>query len=84
VLDTELFRLPDNEAGFHTEVGMLPVEAIVDPVIAQLDAGTFETYVPDWFKDVVAGKFGDTDAFLAGTKQYASQQVAVRQAPTGT
>jgi short-subunit dehydrogenase len=74
VLDTELFHLPDNEQGFHTQVEMLPVDAIVEPVLAQLDAGTFEAYVPDWFKDVVAGKFADTDAFLAGTTDFARQQ----------
>jgi NAD(P)-dependent dehydrogenase (short-subunit alcohol dehydrogenase family) len=71
VLDTELFHLPDNEAGFHDSVEMLPVDAIVEPVLAQLDAGTFEGYVPGWFADIVAGKFGDPDAFLAGTKEYA-------------
>jgi NAD(P)-dependent dehydrogenase (short-subunit alcohol dehydrogenase family) len=71
VLDTELFHLPDNEAGFHDSVEMLPVDAIVEPVLAQLDAGSFEGYVPAWFGDVVAGKFGDPDGFLAGTKEYA-------------
>ncbi len=71
VLDTELFHLPDNEAGFHDSVEMLPVDAIVEPVLAQLDAGTFEAYVPAWFADVVAGKFGNPDGFIAGTKEYA-------------
>jgi NAD(P)-dependent dehydrogenase (short-subunit alcohol dehydrogenase family) len=73
VLDTELFHLPDNELGFHSTDIMIPVEGIVEPVVAMLDAGTLEGYVPDWFKDVVAGKFNDTDAFIAGTKAYASQ-----------
>ena len=71
VLDTELFHLPGNEAGFHDSVEMLPVDAIVEPVLAQLDAGTFEAYVPAWFADVVAGKFGNPDGFIAGTKVYA-------------
>ncbi len=71
VLDTELFHLPDNEAGFHDSVEMLPVDAIVEPVLEQLDSGSFEVYVPAWFSDVVAGKFGNTDGFLAGTKEYA-------------
>jgi NAD(P)-dependent dehydrogenase (short-subunit alcohol dehydrogenase family) len=70
VLDTELFGLPDNEPGFHDDVEMLPVDAIVDPVIEQLESGAFECYVPSWFSDIVAGKFGDTDGFLAGTKEY--------------
>ena len=76
VLDTDLFHLPDNEAGFHDSVEMLPVDAIVEPVVAQLDAGSFEAYVPAWFADVVAGKFGDTDAFIAGTKEYARSKSA--------
>jgi NAD(P)-dependent dehydrogenase (short-subunit alcohol dehydrogenase family) len=71
VLDTELFHLPDNEAGFHDSVEMLPVEAIVDPVLEQLDQGTFEGYVPAWFAEIVAGKFANPDAFLEGTKEYA-------------
>jgi NAD(P)-dependent dehydrogenase (short-subunit alcohol dehydrogenase family) len=71
VLDTELFHLPDNEAGFHDSVEMLPVDAIVEPVLAQLDRGSFEGYVPEWFMEIVAGKFRDPDAFLAGTKDYA-------------
>ena len=71
VLDTELFHLPDNEEGFHGGTPMLPVEAIVEPVVAMLDAGTIEGYVPDWFKDVVTGKFNDPDTFLNGTREYA-------------
>jgi NAD(P)-dependent dehydrogenase (short-subunit alcohol dehydrogenase family) len=71
VLDTELFHLPDNETGFHDSVEMLPVDAIVEPVLAQIDRGSFEGYVPEWFMEIVAGKFRDPDAFLAGTKDYA-------------
>jgi NAD(P)-dependent dehydrogenase (short-subunit alcohol dehydrogenase family) len=71
VLDTELFHLPDNETGFHDSVEMLPVDAIVEPVLAQIDRGSFEGYVPEWFMEIVAGKFQDPDAFLAGTKDYA-------------
>jgi NAD(P)-dependent dehydrogenase (short-subunit alcohol dehydrogenase family) len=74
VLDTELFHLPDNETGFHDSVEMLPVEAIVEPVLAQLDAGSVEGYVPEWFQDIVAGKFQDPDGFIAGTKAYASSK----------
>lgn len=79
VLDTELFHLPDNEQGFHQAVDALPADAIVEPVLAALDAGTIESYVPDWFGDVVAGKFKDTDAFIAGTKAYVTEQSATRE-----
>jgi NAD(P)-dependent dehydrogenase (short-subunit alcohol dehydrogenase family) len=73
VIDTELFGLPDNEEGFHREVDALPVDAIVEPVLAAIDSGAIETYVPDWFTEVVAGNFANTDAFIAGTKAYATE-----------
>ena len=71
VIDTELFHLPDNDEGFHSAVDVLPVEAIVDPVVEQLDAGTFEIYVPAWFHDVTVGKFANPQGFIEGTKEYA-------------
>lgn len=73
VFDTELFHLPDNEPGFHEGTPMEPVESIVEPIVAQLEAGTFESYVPAWFKDVAVNKFSDPDAFFVGTKAYASE-----------
>ena len=74
VIDTELFHLPDNDEGFHSALDALPVEAIVQPVVDQLDAGTFEIYVPEWFNDITVGKFGNTQGFLDGTKEYARTQ----------
>src|SRR5581483_6819684 len=76
VIDTELFHLPDNDEGFHSAVDALPVEAIVQPIVDQLDAGTFEIYVPEWFHDIAAGKFANPQAFLDGTKEYARSQSA--------
>lgn len=70
IIDTELFRLPDNEAPIADMSMALPVEAIVQPIVDQLDAGTFEIYVPEWFQDVVAGKVADPDAFLRGSIEY--------------
>lgn len=70
VIDTELFRLPDNEEPIADMSMALPVEAIVQPVVDQLDAGAFEIYVPEWFQDVVAGKVADPDAFQRGTIEY--------------
>lgn len=78
VLDTELFDLPDNEQGFHQAVDALPPSAIVEPVLRALDEDLIESYVPEWFGDVVAGKFQDTNAFIAGTKAYATEQSAQR------
>ena len=76
VIDTELFHLPDNEKSL-ANIEALPVEAIVEPVLTQLDAGTFEIYVPEWFADVVAQKFPDTGAFLAGSIAWARQELGV-------
>jgi NAD(P)-dependent dehydrogenase (short-subunit alcohol dehydrogenase family) len=76
VIDTELFHLPDNDEGFHSAVDALPVEAIVQPVVDQLDSGAIEIYVPEWFQDISAGKFANPNAFIEGTKEYARSQSA--------
>jgi NAD(P)-dependent dehydrogenase (short-subunit alcohol dehydrogenase family) len=73
VIDTELFHLPDNDESL-ADIEALPVEAIVEPVLQQLDAGTFEIYVPGWFADVVGGKFPDVGAFLAGSIAWVKQK----------
>ena len=78
VIDTELFTLPDNEEGFHQSVDALPVGDIVEPVLATLESGSIESYVPAWFADVTAGKFQDPDAFIAGTKAYATEVEGAR------
>ena len=80
VIDTDLFHLPDNDEGFHAAVDALPVEAIVQPVIDQLDSGTIEIYVPEWFQDISAGKFANPNAFIEGTKEYAALPDRLRQA----
>jgi NAD(P)-dependent dehydrogenase (short-subunit alcohol dehydrogenase family) len=74
VIDTELFRLPDNDEPIADMSMALPAEAIVQPVLDQLDAGAFEIYVPDWFQDVVAGKVADPDGFQQGTIAYLRSQ----------
>src|SRR5580704_2205042 len=66
VIDTELFTLPDND------VPDLPVA--VDAVLAGLEAGAAEVYVPGWFHGVVANKEKDVGAFLEGTAAYMRQQ----------
>jgi NAD(P)-dependent dehydrogenase (short-subunit alcohol dehydrogenase family) len=73
VIDTRLFHLPDNEPSMAS-IEALPTSAMVEPVLAALDAGTFEIYVPGWFADIVAGRFPDTGAFLAGTVAWAREQ----------
>ena len=78
VIDTELFHLPDNEEGFHQEVDALPADAIVQPVLAMLRNDSIEACVPEYFADIIAGKFSDPDAYMRGTKAFASQTEAAR------
>jgi len=73
VIDSELFQLPDNDA-MIAEVEALPVRAIVDPVLEQLESGVFEIYVPEWFANVVAGKFPDTTKYFEGTIDWMRSQ----------
>jgi hypothetical protein len=74
VIDTPLFHLPDNDESI-ADIDALPVDAMVEPVLQQLDSGTFEIYVPGWFADIVGGKFPDTGAFLAGTVAWTRQKL---------
>ncbi len=74
IIDTELFRLPDNDEPVADMSMALPVEAMVEPVVEQLRSGTFEIYVPEWFQDIVTGKVGNPDGFLEGTVAYLREQ----------
>jgi NAD(P)-dependent dehydrogenase (short-subunit alcohol dehydrogenase family) len=74
IIDTDLFRLPDNEP----TLGDLPPERPEDLAAAmrrQLQEGGFELWFPGWMKDVAADKAKDTDAFLVGTTEYTAQRV---------
>lgn len=74
IIDTDLFRLPDNEP----TLGDLPPERPEDLAVAmrrQIQEGGFELWFPAWMKDVAADKARDTDAFLVGTTEYTAQRV---------
>ncbi len=71
VIDTDLFHLPDNDPAMTEGVDALPTDAMVAPVLAQLESGAFETYVPESFRDIVVGKFQNPEAFMEGTIAYA-------------
>jgi NAD(P)-dependent dehydrogenase (short-subunit alcohol dehydrogenase family) len=74
IIDTELFHLPDNDPLPPTPVEMLPVSAMVEPVLGAIESGQFEVSVPDWFTNVYEGKYKDVEAFLDGTIQFISSQ----------
>lgn len=69
VIYTELFHLPDNEAPL-AQIDALPVSALVEAVMAQIDAGTFEIYVPDWFASIAAERYKDLGGFVEGARQF--------------
>ena len=76
VIDTELFHLPGNDPLPKTGVEMLPVDAMVEPVLGAIETGRFEVSVPDWFNGVYEGKYKDVEAFLNGTIAFVRSQPA--------
>ena len=80
VIDTDLFHLPDNDESL-ADIEALPVEAMVQPVLDQLDDGTFEIYVPGWFADVVGAKFPDVGTFLAGSIDWVTPEASPTHHP---
>jgi NAD(P)-dependent dehydrogenase (short-subunit alcohol dehydrogenase family) len=70
VIDTELFRIPDNDP-LIASIEALPVDALVGPVLDMVEQETFEVAVPDWFGEIFAGKYKDVGAFMDGTMAYA-------------
>ena len=79
IIDTELFHLPDNEQSL-ADIEALPVGALVEAVKQQIADDTFEIYVPDWFKDVVAGRYGNLGPFIEGSKEYTRERVKQMEA----
>lgn len=73
IIDTELFHLPDNDPLPPTPVEMLPVEAMVEPVLGAIESGRFKVSVPDWFDKVFEGKYKDVEGFLDGTIAFIRQ-----------
>ena len=74
VIDTELFQLPGNDPLPPTGVEMLPVDAMVEPVLGAIETGQFEVSVPDWFNQIYEGKYKDVEAFLEGTIAFVRSQ----------
>jgi short-subunit dehydrogenase len=79
IIDTELFHLPDNEQSL-ADLEALPVETLVDAVKKQLQDNTFEIYVPEWFTDIVAGRYANLGPFIEGSKDYTRERVKQMEA----
>jgi len=73
VVDTELFRIPDNDPLSDT-IPKITVEELVHGVMEALARDELEVYIPEWFKEIAARKASDVGAFLAGTANWVRQQ----------
>ncbi len=73
VIDTELFSLPDNDVP-DLPVAAEPVSVAVDAILAGLESGAAQVFVPEWFHGVTANKEKDVAAFLEGTAAYLRDQ----------
>ncbi len=73
VIDTELFTLPDNDVP-DLPVTAEPVSVAVDAILAGLETGAAQVYVPEWFHGIAASKAQDVGKFLEGTAAYLREQ----------
>jgi short-subunit dehydrogenase len=73
VIDTDLFSLPDNDIP-NLPVPAEPVSVAVDAILAGLDSGAAQVYVPEYFAAIAASKAQDVAKFLEGTAAYLKAQ----------
>ena len=73
VIDTELFTLPDNDIP-DLPIQAEPISVCVDAILAGLESGAAQVYVPQYFHDIAASKAKDVGAFLEGTASYLREQ----------
>ena len=78
VIDTELFHLPDNETGFHSDGRRAAGRGDRGAGARDARRGHDRGLRAGVVRRVVAGKFNDPDAFIAGTKAYATQVESAR------
>jgi len=73
VIDTDLFTMPDNDVP-DLPVQAEPVSVCVDAILAGLESGAAQVYVPEWFHGIAASKAQDVGKFLEGTAAYLREQ----------
>jgi short-subunit dehydrogenase len=80
VIDTDLFRLPDNEESL-SDLEALRASALAEAILGQVETGELELYFPGWFADIAKAKAADVPGFLAGTTEWVRQRQAQLGAP---
>ena len=73
LVDTDLFRIPNNDPISET-IPKISVEEFVDGVMEALARGALEVYIPESFKGFASRKASDVGAFLTGTADWVRQQ----------
>lgn len=76
VVDTPLFTLPDNDTVNLSGVEKEPVSSAVEMILAGLESGRAQIFVPEYFKEICTNKALDVDAFFESTAAYVRQQQA--------
>jgi NAD(P)-dependent dehydrogenase (short-subunit alcohol dehydrogenase family) len=79
IIDTPLFEMPDNEAPISDEVQPLPVEAMTEAILKQLDEDRFEVYVPESFAHYAAQRAKDVGGAMEGAKVWLRGKLAARK-----
>ena len=74
VVDTPLFSIPDNDPLPPGTVDAIPVDEMVDAIVAGINEEAVEVYCPPFFKDIVLGKQQNLAGFLAGAAQFVRDQ----------
>jgi short-subunit dehydrogenase len=69
VIDTDLFRLPDNDIP-DIPIPAEPVSVCVDAILGGLASGAAQVYVPEYFAGIAASKAQDVGKFLEGAAAY--------------
>lgn len=70
VVDTELFRIPDNDPLPDGVVEAIPVEEAVAAIVSGIESDAVQVFTPEYFAKFAADKAANVGAFLAGMADF--------------
>lgn len=73
LVDTDLFRVPDNDPPVDA-VEPIGTDEVVTAVLDGLAQDALQVYVPGYFADLASGKASNVEGFLAGAAQFVSSR----------
>lgn len=83
VVDTDLFRLPDNDP-FAGGVEAISVDEAVRAILDGIAGGSLAVYVPEYFAAFAKDKAQNLDGFVAGMAAYVRMQASERGVEAGS